>query len=66
MLDADRAGLEGADRILPDLRDGRLVRLPEGQDVRDVLQGPTPELMDELLDQADETHRIGTAFGVAS
>ena len=44
-LDGDEAGRRATKRILPDLRGAAVVPIPEGSDVRSVLQTDGPEAL---------------------
>ena len=63
--DGDRAGRAMNARIKRDVPWARPVWLPEGEDVRSILQGYGPRALDGLLDAADADARLAAAFVLA-
>jgi Toprim-like len=53
VFDGDHAGKDGAWRVKNECRWVRIVRLPEGRDLRELLQAEGPEALLPFLDEAD-------------
>jgi hypothetical protein len=64
-LDGDEAGRRATRGILPDLHGAAVLPIPEGSDVRSVLQTDGPEALLALLDEADWIARLSAALHVA-
>lgn len=63
--DGDEAGQRMNRAIARDLPWARMVRLPDGEDVRSLLQQRGREALDELLDEADDAASFGVSFFAA-
>ena len=60
--DGDSAGRWLVESVLRDVPGVRPLRIPASEDVRSILQGPTPQLLAELFEDADRTAAAGYAI----
>jgi hypothetical protein len=63
--DGDDVGRRFAWRVVGDIPGSRFVELPEGEDVRSLVQGSNPHLLFEAIAQSEHALRLRKAFHLA-